>query len=277
MSRSDLQPDSFDVLRRLNPIAEAELPTVAESAQARELASTIAATPADRTVRARPPRRLPKWRVSLRSRPLLLGGVTVLIVIPAALAGGPPLFDHFFGTHAPAPVTRSFARWDEEMRSDAVKGFSAYPVLAARAVGVEAIDSPEGPIYLWVAPRIGGASSAECRLVQFGDTAAGGVTDAGTSCDTGAPASGSGVEVDLYYNAEHPSLLVLAGRAPAGTRSITINLAHGVVDVPAVRGYYLAAVPASSAPNQVTAVDVSGTPIASEPVAPVPAVQAGQH
>ncbi len=128
--------------------------------------------------------RRPRRRVALVA---LAAAAAALLVAPAFGLGGRVL-DLIRGDPAPTEVQTSFAAGNESRERlfefAAAAGHELHdrfsPVIAGEARGVAAIETPDGPIYLWVAPTEDGR---QCWLIQAGEDSATGRPYGGGSCD----------------------------------------------------------------------------------------------
>lgn len=137
--------------------------------------------------------------------------VGVLLVTPAFGIGG-RLVDLIQGPPAPPEVQTHFAANDgtrEKMFAYAAEAgeklhdrFS--PVIASEARGVFAIESADGPIYLWAAPTEDGR---QCWLTQAGTNTATGSPIGLSSCD-GSDVT-SAMSPEPWWIAERPSVEII--------------------------------------------------------------------
>jgi hypothetical protein len=183
-----------------------EFPLPAEAFERqRSLLSTRALA---RRRRARPGRR---GAVFALASAALLG---VLLVTPAFGLGG-RLLGLIQGSPAPPEVQTHFAVSNEHRKT-----FLAYaeqaghalqdrfsPVIAAEARGLFAIESADGPIYLWAAPTEDGR---QCWLIQAGAAPATGRPYGGGSCD-GIDETNA-IRPSYGWTAERPSVRIVHAR-----------------------------------------------------------------
>lgn len=138
----------------------------------------------------------------------------VLLVTPAFGIGG-RFLDLIQGTPAPPEVQTHFATSDtlrmnlfafaEEAGHELHDRFS--PVVASEARGLFAIESADGPIYLWAAPTEDGR---QCWLIQTGAAPATGRPYGGGSCD--GTEEKSAIRPSFGWTAERPSVRIAHAR-----------------------------------------------------------------
>lgn len=158
-------------------------------------------------------RRARSMRRARNALALLAAAVVLaaLLVTPALGIGG-RLLDLLEGSPAPPEVQTYFATNDtlrERLFAEAEAAghrlhdrFSA--VVPGEARGVAAIDSADGPIYLWAAPTHDGR---QCWLIQAGGDPATGRPYGAGSCD-GASPSGA-IVPDIFWTHERPSVRIV--------------------------------------------------------------------
>jgi hypothetical protein len=159
-------------------------------------------------------------RLRTRSRPRPRR--TLVAVAAAALVGaflvtpasglGERLLDLIQGTPAPPEVQTHFASSNatreklfaraEEAGARLHDRFS--PVIAAEARGVFALDTADGPIYLWAAPTEDGR---QCWLIQAGAEFTTGRPYGFGSCD--GTRHESGIRPETVWTAERPSVEIV--------------------------------------------------------------------
>ena len=113
----------------------------------------------------RPSRRRRRGLVVAIAVAMLVGG---LLVTPA-LGIGTRLLDFIQGAPAPPEVQTYFATKYLETHVDEagnVLGERFAPVIASESRGILALETPDGPVYLWAAPTTDGR---QCELIQYGD------------------------------------------------------------------------------------------------------------
>jgi hypothetical protein len=211
-------------------------------------------------------RRAPRRRPSTRA--LVAVAVAIAVGIPTALAFG-ALRDFFFGTPAPPLIKSAFAG-DNAMRALMKKYARAHdsqialpPVVnGAKARGVMAVSTSDGPLTLWAAPATGGK---QCWFVDFENDLIGHRrATGGGGCDS-SPTPPSKIDVGWGWSAEHPTLKVLSGRLYVKAVSLDVtatdNKTHvtKTYRVPVVHGYFLGAFPRSlHSPKRVVARNAAG-------------------
>jgi hypothetical protein len=169
----------------------------------------------------------------------------VVLVTPAFGIGG-RLLDLVQGSPAPPEVQTYFAGHDETRRKlyahAAAAGHALHerfsPVVAGEARGIVAIESADGPIYLWAAPTEDGR---QCWLIQAG--AASGLPSGLGSCDEAdAP---TGITPGLFWTDQRPSVRIVHARIHDGAIARVDLEVEGEPDrsLPVLSGHVLATVP----------------------------------
>jgi hypothetical protein len=170
----------------------------------------------------------------------------VLLVAPAFGIGG-RFLDLIQGTPAPAEVETHFAAsnrlraslfaFAEEAGHELHDRFS--PVIASEARGLFALESADGPIYLWAAPTEDGR---QCWLIQWGAAPATGRPYGKGSCDSTGEARA--IRTSLGWTAERPSVRILHARLydDAITRVEVEFEDASVLTLPVVAGHALGTV-----------------------------------
>jgi hypothetical protein len=142
----------------------------------------------------------------------VVAAAAALLVTPAFGIGGRVL-DLIQGEPAPPAVQTSFASSNEGRKHmfafAAAAGQELHdrfsPVVPGEARGVAAIETPDGPIYLWVAPTEDGR---QCWLIQEGEDPATGRPYGGGSCD-GIDRTGSIRPDGPGWTIERPRILTM--------------------------------------------------------------------
>jgi hypothetical protein len=186
-------------------------------------------------------------QVPLRKRPALAAGLAftvlgVLLVTPAFGIGG-RILEFIDGRPAPTEVKTYFASNDqerarmfafaEEAGAELHNRFS--PVLADEARGVFAIESPDGPIFLWSAPTEDGR---QCWLLQAMTSTPGGTG----SCD--ATDEQMPMRPETLWTEDRPSVKIVHARIydDAITQVDVVLDGAPEVSVPLVAGHALGTV-----------------------------------
>ena len=203
------------------------------------------------------------------ARALVAVAVVIAVGIPTALAFG-AVRDFFFGTPAP-PVIKSAFAGDNKMRALMLKWARLHhqkivetpPVVnGAKAHGVIAVSTSDGPLALWAAPATGGK---QCWFVGFENDQIGHRrATGGGGCDSQTVPT-SKIDLGFGWSAEHPSLKVLSGRVYVKAVTLDVTATDNQTHVtktyrlPIVHSYFLAAFPRSlHAPKKVVARDAAG-------------------
>lgn len=191
----------------------------------------------------RPRRRtLPRRWIVAVAAVILIGG---LLVTPA-FGIGPRLLDFVRGAPAPPEVQAYFAANDayrEQLLAYSERAgerlyLYSWPAMTRPARGVFAIESPDGPIYLWSAPTEDGR---RCSLIQTGTEAATGHL----SCDgAGDPL----LKVEVLSTPERPSVWIVHARvADEAITRVEVEVGSGEnVSLDVVAGYGFGIVPKTS-------------------------------
>jgi hypothetical protein len=190
--------------------------------------------------RARRPRR----RAAIAA---VAAAIATLLVVPALGVSG-RLLDLIEGTPAPPQVQTSFAA-NDAMRQKLFANAAAAghqlqgrysSVDAAQARGVAAIESPDGPIYLWAAPT---ADGGQCWLIQAGADPETGRPYGFGSCDE--TSKHRTIVPDLFWTAERPNIKIVHARVyeSAITRIDVEAEGAETLTLPVVSGHALGTVP----------------------------------
>jgi hypothetical protein len=165
-----------------------------------------------------------------------------------ALGIGGRLLDLIQGPPAPPDVQTYFAANDgtrEKMFAYAEEAGEKLhdrysPVIASAARGVFAIDSADGPIYLWAAPTEDGR---QCWLIQAGAERVTGRPFGLGGCD-GPSDETSALSPGLWWTAERPNVEIVYVRVydTAIARIEVEREAASAVSLPVVSGYALGTV-----------------------------------
>jgi hypothetical protein len=195
----------------------------------------------------------------------------VLLVAPAFGIGG-RFLDLIQGTPAPPQVETHFAAnnqlraslfaFAEEAGHELHDRFS--PVIASEARGLFALETVDGPIYLWVAPTEDGR---QCWLIQWGEAPATGRPYGNGSCDsTEEPRT---IGTSLGWAAERPSVRIVHARLydDSITRVDVEFEDASVLRLPVVAGHALGTVPNEPVPIVAfVGRDESGEEVARAPL-----------
>jgi hypothetical protein len=209
-----------------------------------------------------------------RRRVVLLAAAALVAAVAAvpALGLAGRLSDLVQGSPAPPTITTYFASSNALRRQLLAETPAAgqdlharyTPVIADQAKGIAAIDSPDGPIFLWAAPTEAGG---QCWLIQAGGDASSGRPYGYGSCDD--LDSSRPLGTDAYWTAERPSVLILHARVRDDSIArVEVDFAGGgSVSLPVVSGHVLGTV--SKDEHVVTWIgrDADGNEVARESVA----------
>lgn len=188
-----------------------------------------------------------------RKRIAVAVALVVLVVLGAVIATpargvGGRLLELIQGPPAPPEVQTFFAD-NDGLRQKAFAHRQAAgerlheqfsPVKAAEARGVFAIETMDGPIYLWAAPTEDGK---QCWLIQAGARAATGVPHGLGSCDEDERTSG--LNPGVFWTAERPNIVMAYARVydKAITRIEVEVEGEPPISLHVVAGYALGTVP----------------------------------
>ena len=147
--------------------ARAETPMLTAHAAPRDATTTLALR------RERPGRSRERWLTRRRLVVVAFTALLAALLVTPALGIGSRVLNLVQGTPAPPEVQTFFGSSDAFMdvaRDEVGKAlhdrFVQVPVVASQARLVFAIDTPDGPILLWMAPTKDGR---HCELSQWGD------------------------------------------------------------------------------------------------------------
>jgi hypothetical protein len=188
--------------------------------------------------------------------------VGALLVSPA-FGLGERLLDLLQGPPAPPEVQAHFAASDALRRQLFAYSKAAgrvlhdrfSPVVAAEARGIAAIESRDGPIYLWAAPTEDGR---HCWLIQAGAEVATGRPYGLGSCD--AEEVGTKISPRTFWTAERPNVKIVHARVyDDAVTSVEIVVEGGMpVSLPVVAGHVLGTVAKGAAVLAFVARDAEG-------------------
>ncbi|HVP75966.1 MAG TPA: hypothetical protein VMS63_08090, partial [Gaiellaceae bacterium] len=183
-----------------------------------------------------------------------------LVVVPTAIAFGGRIAGWFEGKPAPVSIRQDFIAFNADMKRMSAfmarSGFvrKAPQAIASRAHGVLALQTADGPVYLWAAPRRGGGI---CWLLQLKK----GAGD-GSSCDGTWPPD-TRLSFSTMGSIVYPSEQLIYGRALGGAVSIVVDLSDGeTTKLPVVEGLFVGAYPKHVHPLKVVSYDAGGRPVA---------------
>jgi hypothetical protein len=209
----------------------------------------------------------PRRRRNVRA--LVAVAVAIAVGIPTALAFG-AVRDFFFGMPAPPLIKGAFAG-DNQMRALMLKWarthhqkLTAMPpvVNGAKAHGVMAVSTSDGPLALWAAPAAGGR---QCWFVDFENDLIGHRRAMGGGACDSSPTPSSKIDVGWVWSAEHPTLKVLSGRLYVKAVSLDVTATDNKTHVTTTyrlsvaHSYFLGAFPRSlHSPKRVVARNAAG-------------------
>jgi hypothetical protein len=172
--------------------------------------------------------------------------------------------DWFTGQPAPSKVKQEFVRFDKTMqRMDklgALQGMRQRTphADASKAYGVLALETKDGPVYLWAAPERGGRPGTCYLLEVYVRPNVRAPTTGG--CDDGPQRLR--LEASALYGAAFPRGRYLLGRAPEGVL-VRVELSDGSrLKLPVYRTFFLAQIPSRTHPVLVDAYDAAGHVVA---------------
>lgn len=216
-----------------------------------------------------PPARQPRdWDTVVRRagrrrrRAIALAFVAVAVL---AFTGISVAEDWFTGKPAPTEIKQQFVRFDQDMqRMDA---FAAQQGLAhrtpradaAKAYGVLALETQDGPVYLWAAPELYGAPGV-CYLLEIYVAPHKRAATTG-GCDDG-PRGAPRVEGGVLGGAAFPRGNFLFGRARVGVL-VRVELSDGShLTLPVRRTFFVAQVPKHTHAVVIDAYNAGGHVVA---------------
>jgi len=205
-----------------------------------------------------------------RRRLVLSAAAVVAAVLVAAPAFGVPgrLVDLIEGPPAPPPVQNYFA-FSNAMREQLLKGAPGAtdalrdrysPTIAGEARGVAAIQSPDGPVYLWAAPTEDGR---QCWLIQAGEDPADSRPYGYGSCDG---LSHGALEPDGFWTIDRPDVKVEHVRVYDDTiRTVDVELEDGdAIALTVASGHALGTVPKDTKIAAYVGLNADGEQVARQ-------------
>lgn len=195
----------------------------------------------------------------------------LLIASTATLAVGGTLHDLFFGRPAPPLIKKAFVQQNKMSRQmrdwqrlHGERPASVLPQIdAARAHGVVAVKTPDGPLTLWAAPAIGGTQ--QCWFVDFdADQHRGRRSAIGSGSCEQAPAPPSKIQWGYEWTITHPTLKELAGRLYVDAATLVVSAPGSRPRrIPVIHRFFVAAFPrAVKTPRRLVALDNDGRVVA---------------
>jgi hypothetical protein len=208
-----------------------------------------------------PVRQLPQWEAVLRRarrprRAAIVASLAAAVLLPAGIG----VADGWF-TGKPAPPAirqrfREFDAFEQAMQAaEAKRGLreKAPIAIARKAYGVLALDTPDGPVYLWAAPERG--SAGLCSVLQVY------VKPRRTPLElTGCDARRRPIlEASVYGGAAFPSGNFVQGRANGGAVSVLVELSNGErLRLPVRRTFFVGQIPKHTHPVETTSYNAAG-------------------
>jgi hypothetical protein len=205
-------------------------------------------------------------------RPLVAAGVVAMAAAAAALFVTPAfglgerLVDLIQGPPATPEIQTYFAANDalreQLFAASAAAGHDLHDrysrVIAGEARGVAAIESPDGPIYLWAAPTEDGR---QCWLIQAGAEAATGRPYGYGSCDEANRRSA--LVTGTFWTGERPSILIVHARVyDDEITTVEVELEDGsTLPLTVVAGYALGTIPKEASVKVFVGRDSEGEAI----------------
>jgi hypothetical protein len=194
------------------------------------------------------------------------GVLGVLLVTPAFGIRG-ELLDLIQGKPAPPEIKTYFASSNklrarmfasaETAGAELHDRFS--PVLASEARGVFAIESPDGPIYLWAAPTEDGR---QCWLLETNSPSERGGFSGLSSC--GGISASPSIQAGTLWTADRPSVQIVRARIyDESIARLDIQLRDSsVVSLPVVDGFALGTVSREAKVSAIVGRDSDGDEVA---------------
>jgi hypothetical protein len=212
-------------------------------------------------------RRAPRSRRRAVSVAVVAGALLGALLVTPAFGLGDRLLDLLQRPEAPPEVQDHFAA-NNTVRKQLFAHVEAAGrtlhdrfsrVIAGEARGVAAIESPDGPIYLWAAPTEDGR---QCWLIQAGAEVATGRPYGLTSCD--GPEPQTKIRPGGLWTAERPSVRIVHARVyDDAITSVEIVVEGGrEVSLPVVAGHVLGTVAKDARVQAFVGRDASGEEMA---------------
>jgi hypothetical protein len=186
------------------------------------------------------------WR---RAALIAVAAVTAVLLVAPAFGIGDRVLDLIQGPPAPPAVQTQFSlssAFREQMfahaRDAGIEIHDRFsPVIASETRGVTAIETADGPIYLWAAPTEDGR---QCWLEQTGEDPATGRPYGGGSCDPVDP-TGAMQPDGPGWTIDRPSVLSFHVRVYDDTITRVILELDGAdaLSLPVVSGHALGTIP----------------------------------
>jgi hypothetical protein len=195
---------------------------------------------------------------------LVVGGALVLAVASVAL--GFAIHTWFAGEPAPPPVTRQIEQQNQLPANG--RSFVRPKIDSSRARGVAMIDTPDGPVHLWVVPTVN-AGGLVCWFIDFArdeNPAAGRPAAGGGTCEQ-RPAPRSGFQWAYGWSEGHAAVNVLVGRVYVPAVDVIVKLSSGKqMTLPVTEHFFLGTFSRSDSLVSLTAVGHGGSVAATDKV-----------
>jgi hypothetical protein len=218
--------------------------------------------------------------LSRRTAATIAAAVVFLgVLVPIALALRSQIVDLISGEPAPPSVAETFSAWNRLAKGGEVDGHPFGPfnqAIAAKAVGVLRLRTPDGPVALYAAPKVGGGKCFMLRINVNDAPPDPGFRTIGTCDDSQGPRSDySNPDAIVPWAASFGEMpdasFVLVRVFDAAGVEVKFN-DGSTMPLQIVDGFALAAIPPDSIPPgprppvTVIAKDASGRVIATDPV-----------
>lgn len=189
-------------------------------------------------------------------RRLLIASIAVaLVAVPTALAFGSKLVDLFEGTSASPRIRQDYITFNGSLTPAIENKFSVHPVDLSQIHGVLAIQTSEGPVYLWSAPEQGGGA---CFFVQYADELG---PDAG-GCDPASSPNGRNIFPGNYWTRSHAPLQIIYGYTYGDATAVEVDLTNSsTLRLPVTEQYFLAAIDANTQISRIVSYDAQNNQV----------------
>lgn len=189
-----------------------------------------------------------------------------LVLAAAGVALGFAIRTWFAGTPAPPPVTRQIEQQNQLPANG--RSYVRPKIDSSLARGVAMIDTPDGPVHLWVAPTVN-AGGLVCWFIDFGsdeNPGAGRPAAGGGTCEQ-RPAPKSGFQWAYGWSEGHAAVNVLVGRVYVPAINVIVKLSSGKqMTLPVTEHFFLGSFSRSDSLVGLTAVGQGGSVVATDKI-----------